>query len=41
MKITTTLLLLKRTAPIAATLLIVVDSTLVLWQAYERFLLMV
>ena len=36
MKITTKLLLLKRTAPIAATLLVAVDATLILWQAYER-----
>jgi hypothetical protein len=36
MKIVATILLLKRSAPIAATLLILIDTTLVLWQAYER-----
>lgn len=41
MKIVAKLLLLKRSAPIAATLLILIDATLVLWQAYERVMPMV
>lgn len=36
MKIMARLTLLKRVAPIVATLMIVLDSTLLLWQGYER-----
>lgn len=36
MKIMARLTLLKRVVPIVATLMIVLDSTLLLWQGYER-----